>query len=151
MRPNGSGPYDDLKLGFNKVAPNYYYPGWWEGGPQLDLYVNTKAWDALTPEYKAIVEACASHAHVVMQASYDAKNPAALKQLVSQGTKLHRFPRDVMDASFKAAMEVYSELNAKNANWKKIYDDYNSFRRDQNLWFRFAEAGFDDFMQAQKL
>ncbi|HZA96620.1 MAG TPA: TRAP transporter substrate-binding protein [Burkholderiaceae bacterium] len=145
------GPYDDLKLGFNKVAPNYYYPGWWEGGPQLDLYVNTKAWDALTPEYKAVVEACASHAHVVMQASYDAKNPAALKQLVSQGTKLHRFPRDVMDASFKAAMEVYAELNSKNPGWKKIYDDYNNFRRDQNLWFRFAEAGFDDFMQAQKL
>jgi TRAP-type mannitol/chloroaromatic compound transport system substrate-binding protein len=145
------GPYDDLKLGFNKVAPNYYYPGWWEGGPQLSLYVNTKAWDALTPEYKAIVEACASHAHTVMQASYDGKNPAALKQLVSQGTKLHRFPRDVMDASFKAAMEVYAELNTKNASWKKIYDDYNVFRRDQNLWFRFAESGFDDFMQAQKL
>ena len=37
------GPYDDLKLGFNKVAPNYYYPGWWEGGPQLSLYINSKS------------------------------------------------------------------------------------------------------------
>jgi TRAP-type mannitol/chloroaromatic compound transport system substrate-binding protein len=145
------GPYDDLKLGFNKVAPNYYYPGWWEGGPQLDLYINTKAWDALSAEYKGVVEACASHAHVVMQASYDAKNPAALKQLVAQGTKLHRFPKDVMDAAFKAAMDVYADLNAKNPNWKKVYDDYNTFRRDQNLWFRFAEAGFDEFMQSQKL
>jgi TRAP-type mannitol/chloroaromatic compound transport system substrate-binding protein len=27
------GPYDDEKLGFYKVAPYYYYPGWWEGGP----------------------------------------------------------------------------------------------------------------------
>jgi TRAP-type mannitol/chloroaromatic compound transport system substrate-binding protein len=27
------GPYDDEKLGFNKVAPHYYYPGWWEGRP----------------------------------------------------------------------------------------------------------------------
>ena len=27
------GPYDDEKLGFNKVAPFYYYPGFWEGGP----------------------------------------------------------------------------------------------------------------------
>ena len=27
------GPYDDEKLGFNKIAPHYYYPGWWEGGP----------------------------------------------------------------------------------------------------------------------
>ena len=60
------GPYDDQKLGFNKVAPNYYYPGWWEGGPQLDFYINTKAWDALSAEYKAMVEigrgACA-HRH----------------------------------------------------------------------------------------
>jgi len=145
------GPYDDLKLGFNKVAPNYYYPGWWEGGPQLTLFVNTKAWDALTPDYKAIVEACASHAHVNMQAAYDGKNPGALKQLVAGGTKLHRFPKDVMDASFKAAFEVYGELSASNPAWKKIYSDYDTFRRDQNLWFRFAEAGFDDYMQAQKL
>jgi TRAP-type mannitol/chloroaromatic compound transport system substrate-binding protein len=145
------GPYDDLKLGFNKVAPNYYYPGWWEGGPQLSLYVNTKAWESLPADFKAIVEAAASHAHVEMQARYDARNPVALKQLVAAGTKLHRFSKDVMDAAFKAAMDVYAELSAKNPNWKKVYDDYSAFRRDQNLWFRFAEAGFDDFMQQQKL
>lgn len=145
------GPYDDQKLGFNKVAPNYYYPGFWEGGPQLDFYINQKAYDALTPEYKAIVEAAAAYAHVEMQAKYDARNPAALKQLVASGTKLHRFPKDVMDTAFKEAMAFYSELSAKNANWKKVYEDYSKFRGDQNLWFRFAEASFDDFMQAQKL
>jgi TRAP-type mannitol/chloroaromatic compound transport system substrate-binding protein len=145
------GPYDDLKLGFNKVAPHYYYPGWWEGGPELDFFINDKAWNTLTPEYKAIVEAAASHAHVDMQAKYDAKNPAALKQLVGAGTKLHRFPKDVMDAAFKEAMALYSELAAKNPKWKKVYEDYSTFRRDSNLWFRFTEAGFDDFMQAQKL
>ena len=32
------GPYDDEKLGFNKIAPHYYYPGWWEGGPMLLAY-----------------------------------------------------------------------------------------------------------------
>jgi TRAP-type mannitol/chloroaromatic compound transport system substrate-binding protein len=145
------GPYDDLKLGFHKVAPNYYYPGWWEGGPQLSLYVNTKAYEALPADFKAALDAAASHAHIVMQARYDARNPGALKQLVASGTKLHRFSKDVMDAAFKAAMDVYAELNAKNPNWKKVYDDYSAFRRDQNLWFRFAEAGFDDFMQQQKL
>ncbi len=145
------GPYDDLKLGFNKVAPHYYYPGWWEGGPQLDFMINDKAWNSLTPDYKAIVEAAASHAHVDMQAKYDAKNPAALKQLVGAGTKLHRFPKDVMEAAFKEAMALYGELSAKNPKWKKVYEDYATFRRDSNLWFRFTEAGFDDFMQAQKL
>jgi len=145
------GPYDDQKLGFNKVAPFYAYPAWWEGGPQLDFYVNSKAYDALSPEYKAILEAATAVAHTDMQAKYDAKNPAALKQLVGSGTKLFRFPKDVMDAAFKEAMALYSELGTKNPNWKKVYEDFAVFRRDQNLWFRFAEAGFDDFMQAQKL
>ncbi len=145
------GPYDDLKLGFNKVAPHYYYPGWWEGGPQLSLYVNQKAYDGLTPEYKAIIESASAFAHLDMMGKYDYRNPAALKTLVGQGVKLHPFPKDVMVASFKSAMEVYAELNASNPAWKKIYDDYSTYRRDANLWFRFSEAGFDDFMQAQKL
>jgi TRAP-type mannitol/chloroaromatic compound transport system substrate-binding protein len=145
------GPYDDQKLGFHKVAKNYVYPAWWEGGPQLTLYVNSKAYEALPNEYKAMLECAAAIAHTDMQAKYDAKNPAALKELVAAGVKLQRMPKDVMDAAFKAAMELYDELSAKNANWKKIYEDYSAFRREQNQWFRFAEAGFDSYMQAQKL
>jgi TRAP-type mannitol/chloroaromatic compound transport system substrate-binding protein len=145
------GPYDDQKLGFNKVAPNYYYPGWWEGGLQLDLYINQKAYDALTPEFKAIVEVASAAAHVDMQAKYDTKNPTALKQLVGAGAKLRPFPADVMNAAFKESMKLYEELSAKNENWRKVYADYAKFRGDQNLWFRFTEATFDRFMQGQKM
>jgi TRAP-type mannitol/chloroaromatic compound transport system substrate-binding protein len=145
------GPYDDQKLGFNKVAPFYYYPGWWEGGPQIDLYVNQKAFDALSAEHKAIVEAAASQAHVGMQAKYDHLNPSALRQLVGTGTKLRPFPADLMNAAFKASMDLYSEISAKNENWRKVYADYAKFRAEQNLWFRFTEANFDSFMQRQKL
>lgn len=145
------GPYDDLKLGFYKVAKFYAYPAWWEGGPQLDLFVNTKAYEALPAEYKTIIECAASYAHTEMQARYDAKNPKALKELVANGAKLFRMPKDIMDAAFKAAMNYYNDLSAKNPNWKKVYEDYAAFRRDQNQWFRFAEAGYDSFMQAQKL
>jgi TRAP-type mannitol/chloroaromatic compound transport system substrate-binding protein len=56
-----------------------------------------------------------------------------------------------MAAAFKSAMEVYSELSASNPAWKKIYEDYATYRKDANLWFRFSEAAIDDFMQAQKL
>ena len=145
------GPYDDQKLGFNKVAPYYYYPGWWEGGLQLDLYINQKAYDALSAENKAIVEAASAYAHVGMQAKYDVKNPVALKQLVGAGAKLRPFPADLMAAAFKQSMGLYDELSAKNENWRKVYADYSRFRSDQNLWFRFTEATFDRFMQSQKL
>jgi TRAP-type mannitol/chloroaromatic compound transport system substrate-binding protein len=145
------GPYDDEKLGFNKVAKFYYYPAWWEGGPQLSLYVNTKAWEALPAEYKGIVTAAASHGHIIMQARYDAWNPAALKRLVGSGTQLRPMPRPIMDAAFKAANELYAELNAKNPNWKKVYEDWVKFRNDEILWFRVTEREFDNFMSSQKL
>jgi TRAP-type mannitol/chloroaromatic compound transport system substrate-binding protein len=145
------GPYDDQKLGFNKVAPYYYYPGWWEGGPQLDIFVGTKAYESLSAENKAIIESAAAHAHIVMQARYDAYNPMALKQLVAAGTKLRPFSADLMNRAFKESMALYSEISAKNPDWAKIYADYSKFRADENLWFRFTEASFDRFMQTQKL
>ena len=144
------GPYDDLKLGFYKVAKNYLYPGWWEGGPELDLFVNQKAYNALSPEYKAIVEMAASHAHINMQAMYDAKNPPALKELVGKGAKLQGFPKDVMEAAFKASNQIYNELSASNPNWKKVYTDWYKFRNDDILWFRFADNEFDRFMATRK-
>jgi TRAP-type mannitol/chloroaromatic compound transport system substrate-binding protein len=145
------GPYDDQKLGFNKVAPFYYYPGFWEGGAQFDFYINNKAFEGLSPEYKAVVESAAAYAHTQMQARYDARNPGALRSLVGSGTKVLPFPKVIMDAAFNEAQALYAELSASNPSWKKIYEDYAAFRKEQNLWFRFAEAGFDDFMQRSKL
>jgi TRAP-type mannitol/chloroaromatic compound transport system substrate-binding protein len=145
------GPYDDEKLGFGKVAKNYYYPGWWEGGAQLTLYCNTKAYEALSAENKAIVECAAAIAHTTMQARYDARNPAALKRLAAAKVKILPFPKDVMDSAFKHSMDLYSELSASNPKWKKIYESYSAFRKDSNLWFRFTEATFDRYMQGAKL
>lgn len=145
------GPYDDEKLGFVKVAPNYAYPGWWEGSLNCEFYINNKAYNALTAEYKAILESACDRAGLIMQAKYDAKNPPALKRLVGQGAKIFRFPKDLMEKAFSESTALYSELSASNPSWKKIYADYSNFRRDENLWFRFAESGFDDFMQQQRL
>ncbi|MBT9512581.1 MAG: TRAP transporter substrate-binding protein DctP, partial [Acidovorax sp.] len=145
------GPYDDQKLGFNKVAPHYYYPGWWEGGPEVDFFINQKAFDALSAENKAIIQAASSHAAVDMLAKYDARNPVALKQLIGSKIKLLPFTKDVLDASFKASLEVYAANDARSPEWKKIYADFRTFQRDQVAWFRVAEGRFDSYMQTVKL
>ena len=97
------------------------------------------------------MKAAAHEAHVTCQGRYDARNPVALKQLVAAGAKVLPFPQQVMDASFKASMEVYAGLDKSNPDWKKVYTDYRNFQRDQVLWFRFAEGRFDNFMSSQKL
>jgi TRAP-type mannitol/chloroaromatic compound transport system substrate-binding protein len=140
------GPYDDEKLGFHKVAKFYYYPGWWEGGPQISLYINQAAWDKLPKDYQAIVEIAAGMAQTDMLARYDAKNPAALRRLIGAGTQLRPFSRAIMEGAWKAANEHYAELNNTNPRWKKMYEDYARFRDDQIRWSRVTENTFDDFM-----
>jgi TRAP-type mannitol/chloroaromatic compound transport system substrate-binding protein len=70
---------------------------------------------------------------------------------VAAKTKVLPFPKVVMDEAFKQSELLYAEMSASNPDWKKIYEDWANFRREQNLWFRFTEARFDSFMQAQKL
>jgi TRAP-type mannitol/chloroaromatic compound transport system substrate-binding protein len=140
------GPYDDEKLGFNKVAPYYYYPGFWEGGPTLHLFVNLQKWNELPKQYKAAATAAAGYANIEMQAKYDAKNPAALRRLVSANTQLRPFPQEVLEACYKASTELQEELATKNPDWKKVYESYKNFRNEEYLWFQVAEYTFDNFM-----
>lgn len=140
------GPYDDEKLGFNKVAQYYYYPGWWEGGPQVSLYVNESVWNDLPKTYQAIIEAASRTAHVAMTARYDALNAAALRRLIAAGAQLRAFPRAVMDASWDAANKVYAEFAAKDPKFKAMYENYMGYRDEVVPWFRVAEGSYDQYL-----
>ncbi len=144
------GPYDDEKLGFNKVAPFYYYPGWWEGGAALHLCFNLAKWKELPKQYQAVVTQAAALANIDMQAKYDAKNPEALKRLIASGTQLRPFSAEIMDASYKAAMEVYKEASNSNPKFKKFHDAYMAFRNDEYSWWQVCEYTFDNFMIRQR-
>jgi TRAP-type mannitol/chloroaromatic compound transport system substrate-binding protein len=140
------GPYDDEKLGLGKVAKFYYYPGFWEGGPEIDLFVNSKEYAALPKEYQAILEQACYMANADMLAKYDALNPPALRRMVGSGVVLKAFPQDIMQASWKAANETYEETSAANPRFKKVYDAWKKYRDEQILWFGVAERQFDSFM-----
>jgi TRAP-type mannitol/chloroaromatic compound transport system substrate-binding protein len=145
-----SGPYDDEKLGFVKVAKYYYYPGFWEGGAQPSLYVNMDKWNALPAHYRAILEAACAEANALCVAKYDAENAEAIRRLVGQGVQLRPFPRDVMEMSYREAFKLYGEIAASNAKFKKVYDSWNAFREKELTWFRIAELPFDYFVNQQQ-
>jgi TRAP-type mannitol/chloroaromatic compound transport system substrate-binding protein len=141
------GPYDDEKLGFYKVAKNYYFPGWWEPGPGINFFINKDAWAKLPKEYQEAFQAAAYEANVTMMAEYDYKNPAALRRLVGQGVKLKKYSKDILASAFKATVQLYSDESAKNPAFKKIYTDYLRAQKDMNQWFSVAELGMDEFLQ----
>jgi TRAP-type mannitol/chloroaromatic compound transport system substrate-binding protein len=145
------GPYDDEKLGLNKVAKFYYYPGFWEGGPMLNVLVNDKKWAELPKSYQAALQAACGEAATWMPAKYDAQNPPALRRLVASGAQLRPFPRAVMEAAEKASYEVYDEMSAKSAHFKRIYPEWKIFRDEQFLWFRVAEHTYDSYAFNSKI
>jgi TRAP-type mannitol/chloroaromatic compound transport system substrate-binding protein len=140
------GPYDDEKLGFYKVAPHYYYPGWWEGGTMLLAMVNLDKWNALPKSYQSVLEQAGHLANNWMMAKYDSVNPMALRKLLAAGTKLHAFSPPIMEASFKAARELHNEVSATNTNFKKAYESLTNFSNNSYSWFQVAEIGYDNFM-----
>jgi TRAP-type mannitol/chloroaromatic compound transport system substrate-binding protein len=149
------GPYDDERFGnrpegtqqpISKVAPNYYYPGWWKGGMQMHLVVARDKFDALPKTYQAALRAAAVEANASMLAKYDAVNPGALKRLVIGGAQLRLFPQDALEACYKTATDLYTQLSNDDPKFKKIADSYMAFRGDEYLWWQVAEYSFDNFM-----
>jgi len=143
------GPYDDERLGFYKVAKNYYYPGWWEPGPMIHFFVNKTEWAKLPREYQEAFQAAAYEANVLMMARYDHQNPIALAKLLQSGVKLQQFSEPILSAAYKAAQQLYADEAAKNPGFKKVLAAYDKYRRTQNAWFSVAENRMDVFLQSQ--
>ena len=140
------GPYDDEKLGFAKVTKFYYYPGFWEGGAQLSMYVGLKEWEKLPREFQQAIDVASAEINVNMLAEYDAKNPPALARIQKTGVQVRPFPVDVMVAAQKAAFQIYDEEAAKNPSFAKIYANWRAFRDAQHAWHRTADLSFDSFV-----
>jgi TRAP-type mannitol/chloroaromatic compound transport system substrate-binding protein len=140
------GPYDDEKLGFVKVAAFYHYPGWWESNSTSAFIANNDALAKLPKQYKEALTSACLEANQWCMSKYDAVNTTALKRLVGAGAKLTPFSPEVMDACYKAANDLYGEINAKNPAFKKIYDSYVAFRADGYLWTQIADYTMDSYM-----
>jgi len=144
------GPHDDEKLGFYKVARYYYYPGWWEGCGQAHNIINLAKWNELPKSYQSAILTASGDAWEWVIGKYDYANPAALKRLLSQGVQLRAFPQDVMEACYKAAIDIYADLSQTNPHFKKLYDSLVAFRGDSLLWLQVAELSFDSFMMRMR-
>ncbi len=142
------GPYDDEKLGLNKAAKYYYYPGWWEPGPSLDVLVNLNAWNKLPQEYQQILKAATLEANMNMLTEYDALNGAALSRLIAGGTQLTPYSQEILQAAQRIALEIYEENATKDTNFKQVYEQWKNFRQQVYNWNRVNELSYANFVTA---
>lgn len=143
------GPYDDEKLGINKVAKYYYYPGWWEPGPTLELQVNLSEWNKLPPQYQEAITTAAFESNATMLARYDSLNNEALQRLIASGTQLRPYSQEILAAAEKESFAIFDEFAAKDADFKAIYEDWKQFRNRIYAWHKLNEGAFTNYVYSQ--
>lgn len=139
------GPYDDQKLGLNKAARFYYYPGWWEPGATLEVQVNKSQWDKLPVEYQEIFKTAAMEANLNMLAQYDALNRDALQELIAGDTQLTSYSPEILQAAQEASFAIYEENASQSAEFKEVYQQWNQFRSLVSQWNKINELSFSNF------
>lgn len=137
------GPYNDLAFGFHQVAKYYYYPGWHEPGPTLELVINKQAYDTLPADLQAIVEVAARAANQDMLDEYTARNNAALVELVeTHGVQVKKLPDDVIDGLQRLSVEVVEELAAENELSRRIADSLKAFAAQSKAYHAISEEAY---------
>lgn len=137
------GPYHDQRLGLYRAAKHYYYPGWHEPGTVLELTVNKRAWDSLTPDLQAIITHAAESENVLMLSEMEQKNLSALKELQARNDiEIKRFPDDVLARLQSMTEETLAEEAAANPDFKRIYEAYQAFREKDDAWTAISEKSY---------
>ncbi|MBU2452257.1 MAG: TRAP transporter substrate-binding protein DctP [Proteobacteria bacterium] len=137
------GPFHDLKLGFHKAAKYYYYPGWHELGTGLEAMVNLDAWNTLPNDLKAIVEAATYKSNMWMLSEFEAKNNAALRELIDvHKVQLKEFPEPVLKELKRLSFEVLEEVAASDPMSRKVYDSFLEFQKNIYEWNKITEEPY---------
>jgi TRAP-type mannitol/chloroaromatic compound transport system substrate-binding protein len=137
------GPYNDLAFGFHQVAKYYYYPGWHEPGPTLELIVNKQAFESLPEDLQAIVEGAARAINQDMLDDYTARNNAALDELVNtHGVELRQLPDDVLAELNRVTQQVLQEIAAEDAGFKKVYESQKAFKEQAINYHKISEQAY---------
>lgn len=140
-----TGPHDDERLGFFRVARFYYAPGWFEPAARLHFMSNKRAYDALPDAYKAAIQVACAEADSEMTSRYDHLNPIALRRLVAAGAQLRFFPREMMQAAWTANEALMADLAGQNQRFRTLWDSYRPYRAELFQWFRVSENSYDNF------
>lgn len=146
-----AGPYDDLKMGLHRVAKFYYGPGWWEPQATIMFFSNLKKWQELPKLYQSILETAALATWTSHVSFYDSKNGQGLRELLQAGTQVRFFSKEILDASYDAAFQVYEELKGKSPAFAKIYPSWRKHLDDVELYYRVGDSSFDNYVQSRRV
>lgn len=114
------GPYDKVKL--------IYVPGWHQPETVLELLINKSKWDGLDAKQKDWIEAACKQVFTETLSESPRLQADALAALAKEGVSVNTWPQSVQDAFRSAWDEVAKEEGDRDAFFREVFDDIETFR-----------------------
>ncbi|NQZ76318.1 MAG: TRAP transporter substrate-binding protein [Ekhidna sp.] len=139
------GPYHDYLMGFYNVANYYYYPGWHEPGPALEMLVNKEKLESLPTDLQEIIRTACYRTGRWMGAEFDARNGQYLKKIIDEtDVTVTQFPDEVLERLKVHTKEAIIEITESDPASKKVFEAFDKFKKNVGGWMDVSERVFYD-------
>jgi TRAP-type mannitol/chloroaromatic compound transport system substrate-binding protein len=135
-----SMPSIDEKLGFQKIAKHYYFPGWHQQASIVELTINLDRWKELSPADQALVELTCKETIVTGMTLGEVQQGPALQRIKADGVQVHTWPPEILAAFRKATYEVFEEESKNDADFARAYESYKTFRAGYREWAKMSRV-----------
>lgn len=136
------GPANDVKMGFQKIAP-YYYTGWHEPGAELHVFINKSKFAALPEDLQSIITIAAKEVSLDMLSESFFRNVMAWEEMrKEEDIKIRSFPKDVLDAFRKANNELLIQAAGKSPLAKEVIESQQAFLSKAKRWSKITDADY---------
>ena len=127
-------PVVDQSLGFNRVAPYNYYPGWHQPFTSSHLVVNLSVWNTLGRSDQAMLELGCTAAVTRNLAQAEALQGSVIQGFADLGVSAEILPEPLLRELNKVSDQILEEEAAKDADFAEILASQRAFRTQYAEW-----------------
>lgn len=127
-------PVVDQLLGFSRIAPYNYYPGWHQPSTAAHLVVNLQRWQALAPPAQALLETVCTAGVTRNLARSEGLQGPVVRDFASKGVNVETLPESVLRELESITAEVLAEEAAADDDFARIHGSQQRFREDYSHW-----------------
>ena len=127
-------PVVDQSLGFNRVAPYNYYPGWHQPFTSSHLVVNLSVWNTLGQSDQTMLELGCTAAVTRNLAQAEALQGSVIQGFADIGVSAEILPEPLLRELNKVSDQILEEEAAKDADFAEILASQRAFRAQYAEW-----------------
>ena len=130
-----SMPRIDARLGFHKIAPFNYFPGWHQPATIFELLINADVYEDLSDTAKNQIEVACLANLTTNFAEGEASNYAAMVDNVeNNGVELRQWDPEMLDLFRSTWEEVAAEMAGEDEFFATVWKDLEEYREGYRLW-----------------